>query len=81
MTASDTVGLAGWSVVIYNEIGQFVTLIGTGSSTERVLFRETSWSGLDQHDQLVQQGRYRILFAVSDRSSNQTQSELWISIR
>ena len=79
-TASDRVFIAGWSLVVYSESEQLVSLIRTSSTQQREVSGEEQWFGTDRYGSLVEPGRYKIFFAATDAAGNQTNTEVWLSI-
>lgn len=79
-SARDEVRLAGWSLVIYAEQGSLIKRISSSSTHQEMIDFQAHWQGNDQYNQLVDIGRYRILFAATDSAGNQSTSEVWVSL-
>jgi hypothetical protein len=79
-SARDEVRLAGWSLVIYTEQGSLIKRINSSSTQQEMINLQAHWQGNDQYDRIVDIGRYRMLFAVTDSAGNQSNSEVWVSL-
>lgn len=63
--------LSMWEVVVYDTVGDaIVTQAGDGQIPEKIF-----WNGRDNNQELVPDGRYKIVFTVWDRAKNKSTVE------
>ena len=78
--ASDSVGLAGWYFAVYAENGQHIKTLAASSTTRNELRLFETWSGDDRFGRFVPEGRYLIIFGVTDDAGNRVNAELWVTV-
>jgi hypothetical protein len=79
-SASDGIGISGWSIVIYSEDGNFVRVVNSSATSGQQLTRQEMWDGRDRYQQYVTPGRYLIVFGVTDTGGNQVNIEAWVTV-
>ena len=79
LSATDGIGISGWSLVMYSEDGRFVRVINSSAASGQELSREEEWDGRDRYQRYVEPGRYLLVFGVTDTGGNQINVETWVT--
>ena len=80
ITASDTVRLAGWSLLVYSEQNQLVKIIASSASNQQELSERYTWHAQDRYGAQVEPGRFKVSFIVSDDAGQQSVAEAWVDV-
>ena len=80
VNAFDTVRLAGWNLLVYSEQNRVVSIIASAASNQQEFSGHYTWGGEDRYGNQVNQGLYKVIFAVSDDAGQQSLSEKWFTV-
>jgi hypothetical protein len=80
ITASDTVRLSGWSLLVYSEQNQLVKIIASSANNQQELSERYTWHAQDRYGTQVNPGLYKVSFTVSDSAGQQSVAEAWVNV-